>query len=919
MKKVVEWGLPALALIVLGGVGMVICFKGRAVSPLPLPPAPPAAVAAALPAGAVSLPPRFFCQLLLPQTIMADKPVVIEFGGGAAGTARLELGLREVTLQVPGLDLQRAAWTPLSNAKVMIGRQNGRLIIVQGALAVADFPGAGDWRWICGRGGAGMPAPAFQKTAPVFFDDDFMHEDSFGEWQRVSGQWKINQVGKTVGGSPLRSPNAFSLSGENDAVIQAGQWFWNNYTAAVSAIPGSEAGFGFLFCCRDSANRYRVDWGRKLVLSKIVDGRTTVLGEAAASVVPLSWCRLEVSSLHGHLTVKTDGVTVLEVYDPQPIFAGGIGLVVPASAKVTFDDVRVRPVSEWHWRRQDGVQGLALPLAAVAADAASLPGFECSGLSLQNCQVAVTLAGLDRLQDPVEIRCRCQGTGEGPALRISRRPQGLIGELLGSDRTRLAGFPLPAGLPGTTTLVLHALKDELWVSQAGRELGRARLLESPQQGGVRVLSAVNPSLVTAVDIVPEEGLADVADMLEIFRREIDGEMGAWATAMGEWSGGNRQGLACYTHRSDFWGDCALDLNLEKLSAATREKPFGLAILSPEGVPMASQLRLEVVPVIKGPVPAATPPPNSGAKTGTPADVPVRWPGARLRLWSGKQMIKELELPEMPRQLTLERRSPSLLVRADGELLWDETLPASLGSLAALARFGEGSPAKWADAAKVRAKGIRTWSFKEAPWEWRIQGGTWRVANRWNCDPRWSFFSGSNKEGLACLWNKFECDDNVTLEFFAAPKMQTENDATEYRYGGDFNVSMGTDGRDLDGGLSWLGFRKGEKGSVMYVKKKLMAECHEQFTILPTAYTVHHRWYHFKIRRQGNAFTLWIDGNKAFSTTVTEPLAGNRFALWTWKNAIMIAQVRLSQAHDFRPAGDFRQSSFATPAVPPGLP
>jgi hypothetical protein len=916
MKKVFEWGLPVLALIVLGGIGIAISSKAKPVPAVPpLPPLPPV-VASALPDGAVLLPPRFFSQLTLPPVLAADAPVVIEFGGGAAGTTRLELGGQEVALVLAGQKTRRAAWSPQPKAKVVIGRQNGRLVVAQGAQVVADFPDAADWRWLRGgEGCAGLPATALQKTAPVFFDDDFMHEDSFGEWQPVRGQWKINQVSKSLGGSPLRSPNAFSLSGENDAVITAGQWFWNNYTAAVSALPGSEAGFGFMFCRRDEANLYRIDWGRKLVLSKIVDGKAEVLGEAAASALPLSWCRLEVAALHGHLSVKADGVRVLDVYDPRPIFGGGIGLAVPPAVKVTFDDVRVRPVSEWRWSRQNGAGGLVVPLAATVSGEVS-PGFECSGLSLQNCQVAVTLADLDKLRDPFEIRCRCQDNGVGPALRIERRPQGLIGELLGGDRTRLAGFPLPAGLPKSATLVLHALKDELWVSVADREIGRARLMESSGQGGVRIFAAPGNEMVQAIDITPEEGLADVASTLDIFEREIDGEMGAWATAMGEWQSGNRQGFAGYTHRSDFWGDCAMDLNLEKLSVDTRKKPFGLAILSPGEGSAVEPVRLEVVPVAKGYPPEA---PITTGSTVNPAAVQPVWPGARLRLWSGKRLLKELELPEMPRQLSLERRNPSLLVRADGELLWDETLPGSLSSLVSLARFGDGSPAKWAAAAKVRANGIRTWSFKEAPWEWRIQGGVWRVANRWNCDPRWSFFSGANKEGLACLWNKFECEDNVTLEFFAAPKMQTENDATEYRYGGDFNVSMGTDGRDLDGGLSWLGFRKGEKGSVMYVGKKAVAECHESFSLLPTAYTVHHRWYHFKIRRQGNAFTMWIDGNPAFSTKVTQPLAGNRFALWTWKNAIMIAQVRLSQAHEFRPAGDFRQPSFPVPIVPPGLP
>jgi hypothetical protein len=254
MKKVLEWGVPALALMVLGGVAVAIS-RGRPAPALPVSqPSPPSVLSgevAAVPAGAVLLPPRFFSQLTLPAAIAAGKPVVIELGGGATGSARLELGQREVVLVSATQGTRRVAWTPLPNAKVVVGRQGGRLIVAQGAQVVADLPGAGDWRWLCGRDGcAGMPATALQKTAPVFFDDDFMHEEnSFGEWKCPGGQWKINQVGKTVGGSPLRSPNAFSMTGENHAVATAGQWFWNNYTAS--------------WCCRNSSMARPPCWARR--------------------------------------------------------------------------------------------------------------------------------------------------------------------------------------------------------------------------------------------------------------------------------------------------------------------------------------------------------------------------------------------------------------------------------------------------------------------------------------------------------------------------------------------------------------------------------------------------------------------------------------------------------------------------------
>jgi hypothetical protein len=48
-----------------------------------------------------------------------------------------------------------------------------------------------------------------------------------------------------------------------------------------------------------------------------------------------------------------------------------------------------------------------------------------------------------------------------------------------------------------------------------------------------------------------------------------------------------------------------------------------------------------------------------------------------------------------------------------------------------------------------------------------------------------------------------------------------------------------------------------------------------------------------------------------SVTDPAPLVGDRFALWTWNNGIMVAQVRVSTDIDF--------SAAAAPVEPPRTP
>ena len=75
----------------------------------------------------------------------------------------------------------------------------------------------GRWEVSPAPGAPPLLSVDYQKTAPLYFADDFMHaEGELGEWEAVSGRWTVHAVD-----NPIRSANAFSLRGLGDAAVAA--------------------------------------------------------------------------------------------------------------------------------------------------------------------------------------------------------------------------------------------------------------------------------------------------------------------------------------------------------------------------------------------------------------------------------------------------------------------------------------------------------------------------------------------------------------------------------------------------------------------------------------------------------------------------------------------------------------------------
>lgn len=802
---------------------------------------------------------------------------------------RDEVRVSEATGPAAVRDLARSAWprTPTTGDSFQVVKSADSIGVFLNLQRVLVAPCTiENWRSsTCEVAGAATPFVTFrfQKTEPPFFTDDFMHgEGELGEWQSEQGTWRVHALQ-----NPIRSANPFSFWGKGEpATAVAGLWFWRNYelTAAVQPLPGSA--FGLLLCRVDAENGYQLRWllpsestGSQLQVVKVLGGVESVLAQTDMQFLPSQWLQLRVAQLDGRITAFVDGRAVLRAADPAPFLGGQIGLWTDGGRGAVFDDVTVEPTASADFGASTGLAALCESLDNAGQNAPDeltpqgvrIPGsggrFAVRGIVRDNVSVEASLRGLNAPGASIELRSRQSGNGDCVGFRVSSTGAEAEAQLFvrrGGQEQRLADARLDlVADPGTISL--HAHEDECWACVDGRLVCLGSGIHGLTRGSCEamVLPGAQAMLLERLTVRPQLPLPSIQDRVETFTHEES--MQTWSSPAFEWTLEETGGEQVYWHSLDLWQNFSMEIDMGKLS----------------GVGLGNEVGL----VCRG-----------GSEEGH---------RARLRL-VGKDAEREIQLVLSPERvlrqapaaevtsLALERRRDRLLARVNGAVVWNELLPQALAGLCQVGRYGDGSPEVWARAVQIRADGVRSCSFQEAPTDWLPVAGVWEITNRWQCDPRWSFYSGSRQHGLACNWSKRQHGRNVTLEFFAGPKMDRER-GTTYNYAADFNAVLGADGSDIVSGYSFLFGGWDDKASYILRGKKVLAENAQ--VVIPREVETHRRWFHVKIRKHGDTLAFWVDGTKVASVLDPDPLPGDRFGLWTWNNGVMFAQVRVSTDGD----------------------
>jgi hypothetical protein len=657
------------------------------------------------------------------------------------------------------------------------------------------------------------------------------------------------------------------------------------------------------FCRQDENNAYEVLWTRseqgraELELRKTVGGKTVVLDRKDVSFLPAFWVELAVRQREGAIAVFVDGRPVLRAVDAAPLLGGGIGLWSKGGKGTVFDDVEVAPAGSMTFAMGEPETLPRRLLSGLPADreAFSREGLlvkenapcelTIAGMMMKNAAVTASVSGLSARQGKLELVVRRSGS-EQAVFRLERTDGEWRAVLLQqrADGERELDARTIESLPDTAEIACRVIGSEIWGTINGMTVVLSGKLAIAEQGLCAVsLQSTNGVLtLRSLGVEPEIPLPLIENRVETFTHEES--MRNWNSPVLEWTMQYGAPWPLYWHCSDFWQDVGVSMDVKSLEAAARADAWGLAL----GVPNAG---------------------DDNVKTRAAL---IYDPAARkVRFEAGGNDPLMLDRGAGVRRLTLTRRAGRLLAHVDAVLIWSVPLPSDLRELCRAGRIGRGSTVAWADAVEIRALGVRTYSFKRAPTAWVPAAGTWKVTNRWQCDPRWSFFSGVKRHGVACIWNKGQHGGDVTLEFFAGPKMDRER-GRRYEYAANLNAVICADGADITSGYSFLFGGWDDRGSQIVRGKTILNENRKM--PIPRHSSIHRRWFHLKIRKHGNRLTYWIDGARVASVEDPRPLAGNRFGLWTWDNGMMVAQARISTTTAL-PAAPLDNTPPKTPESP----
>jgi hypothetical protein len=438
-------------------------------------------------------------------------------------------------------------------------------------------------------------------------------------------------------------------------------------------------------------------------------------------------------------------------------------------------------------------------------------------------------------------------------------------------------------------------------------------LSPPGYGKIRVSPlASNPPVTSINEVFDQEKLMKV-----------------WSGKAGEWRakpGGSRYDQV-YWHRAFFYHDTELEVAL----------PTTTKDLTPE-----SELALSLAKA------AGSGEPHNGYVL---QYHPGRQPKPTLTLVRSGTTVAEMALPSAhPATRLLFRRSgPHLVAAVDGEPVLHFTDPTPL----------QGPKLAWAtrqynipvDAIETYNRNLLTYSFNSAPTDWRIGAGIWEVTNRWECDPRWSFWAGmppriaekrasalekvlsaesawkaqslrrqlsllpDRKEPHTVLWHKQGFGGDLVIEFFMGQMMEYARGGTRYQnYVRDFNISFCADGNSLKSGYTFVYGGWGNRRSALLREDKVVDQVNRGIDLA----SAHRRWLRLRVEKSGNTITCTTyttinprEPDKRVLDVLRfedpNPLAGTRMAVWSYNCGILITRARVS-ADTVMTA----ESPFATP-------
>ncbi|OGV64736.1 MAG: hypothetical protein A2498_13530 [Lentisphaerae bacterium RIFOXYC12_FULL_60_16] len=801
----------------------------------------------------------------------------------------------------------------------------------------------------------------YQKVADFHFTHDFLLPDNETNlpsvWTPWSGDWKLHSAADTAvelerlkaeaGEKPKleHSPNFYTLKGRGtNACILTGYDFYDTYIlqAAMLTQPGEmglvfaarpESGY-FAFTVRMAGNQHR---GR-LELWKTPSTNPverTILAAVETELTPGQWIRLGAVMHANRIRCLLDGFPVLDI--PVELPAGGqFGLYINSDVGTLFDDVDARTHHDLDFLGLNDVRRHVLledgdffprrrffrlfaprePGSFLKIPERETPQRLILGSVLHPGHV-MQASFLPKDPNRHEAGLIAGWTPSRAGYHFIRQasPTGLVyrlDQVSSNDVRTLETLPLPpppSNAPASFTLMADGSNPDFLRLYCNDELVLLHRLQQPADGASGIW--IGPQTAASVsNFVYRSDRDDIhRNLFEKNRLYVeDPFMRHWSSPEGQWLQ-DTNGLNWF--KGDLFGRFAVRLPWipgselypgipEGATTGTyriRSTTNGLNLEGIDGVILAqgltNRLAWEVPPTAQNP-------------TNTPPQpwFSIEHEGYWLTGISGTNILFKHPLPQprMGRRMRVAGFTP-------------DQLKHSL----------------------VDVYNIQDCLFTESLHGWIQNGGIWDVVNRFQCQPRWSHMNGESTDGLAALWNKFRFSGDFCVEIHAGMRHGW------YERCGDLNLTMHADTTSPGSGYSvtltgWDPdlsqrysrlYRNGAEMAVseQYLAPRIREGNYRLYTdpLVPQGRDTHGAWYYIKFRKVGNHLQYLFDNVPVFDVEDPAPRDGGRFGLWTFKNSIMVARVKVAAEQiervppRFHPVEPDAPFPAATPAsLPPDI-
>ena len=782
----------------------------------------------------------------------------------------------------------------------------------------------------------------------VHFSDDFMVTETRSAQWRGNGSAAKGEFSVMSLKNPLLSANAFCYMGKGQGIYSVvGEPWWDQYGYQAALRGPLNAKIGLIFAFQDEKNYGLFRWSArnaeaksagKRELIRVRDGKETVLASSDGGYEPNQWYGASINVTYAHVSVAVDEHVLLDAADPY-LTSGGAGVWcdVPLPATVAqspkaqayqfnslndlmkqhavFDDVKINSLEGFADQfRMPGVLGSGWlvgvgdwKVQAVKADAAAsgAPG-EVTVLPPASGPAKALVGDRRWAQYQVEADV-VPGSGaaglillhrdessyysvtvNGEELHISRMSGGPRETVV--DSAPLAHTDGPVHLKAVVkhghikvTATTGAATASVETFDSSSQLkGRAGLVAMGGNGAGRAARFANFELSFIRESDP------LITTNAVFEDELT--MNDWTNPTSEWTPPKDPVLVdgkpvnLLWHRSQFPGDVELTVEPRDFTEPKYEVALSLA-KSGQGK-------------------------NNGYiflyRSGDSAEGTSRTTTAQI--FRNGDKVAENVYAEDARQLTslsLRRCGKYVVALANGQPILNYRDEGPLSG-SQVAYYTKGVTLR-TEATKITSNNFRDELFSGAPSMWRTAGDAIaEVTNRWQCDPRWSFYSLKSELGKArpaVLWNKMNYPGDVTVEFFVGNKMEGER-GPPYTYARDINVTICSDGSDLTKGYTFMFGGQGNTGS-MITRNGVEVKRSAKVVTIPTDMNFHRHWFVIKVEKHGPHVSFRVDKyfadekNEKGETVGTlsyddpQPLTGNRIGIWTFNHAIMISRIRIS--------------------------